>query len=120
MIEGIVNAALEAVVSLKVKGPLGKAREIEAVIDTGYDGFLTLPAWLAAELGLDFVGKGMAFLADGAEANFDVYDGVVDWDDREQAIMADAMGSTPLVGMKMLEGHRLTVDVLEGGAVVVD
>ena len=36
MTEGAVNAAYEAVVRLTVQGPSGQAREIEAVVDTGY------------------------------------------------------------------------------------
>ncbi len=43
MIEGVVNAAYEAVVTLSLQSPSGQAREIEAVIDTGYSGFLTPP-----------------------------------------------------------------------------
>ena len=54
MIEGVVNAAREAVVTISVRGPDGQAREIEAVIDTGYSGFLTLPASLVEDLGLPF------------------------------------------------------------------
>ena len=41
MIEGVVNAALEAVVTLPLRGPDGQVREVEAVIDTGYGGYLT-------------------------------------------------------------------------------
>ena len=43
MIEGVVNAAYEAVIRLSLRGPSGQAREIDAVIDTGFNGFLTLP-----------------------------------------------------------------------------
>ena len=52
MIEGVVNRFLEAVVSLRVRGPEGREREIETVIDTGYSGNLTLPPELVAELEL--------------------------------------------------------------------
>ena len=41
--EGVVNAAYEPVVTLAVQGPAGQTRETEAVVDTGYNGFLTLP-----------------------------------------------------------------------------
>ena len=70
MIEGVVNSAFDAVVNLVIRGSSGRAREIEAVIDTGYKGFLTLPPELIAELGLPFVTRGTAFWADGEEVRF--------------------------------------------------
>ena len=43
MIEGVVNARLEAVLSLSLLGPAGQAREVDVVVDTGFNGYLTLP-----------------------------------------------------------------------------
>ena len=63
VIEGVVNAAYEAVVSLSLQGAEGRTQEIEAVVDTGYTGFLTLPHALVDELGLPFAYVGRAFLA---------------------------------------------------------
>ena len=54
MIEGVVNAAHEAVVPIHLRGPEGRNRDIEAVVDTGYSGYLTLPVALVAELELPF------------------------------------------------------------------
>ena len=95
MIEGRVNAGYEAVVPLSLEGPEGQAQEVEAVIDTGYSGFLTLPLALVAELGLAFVGSGHAVLANDAEVEFDVYDVTVLWDGQPIFVEADATGSTP-------------------------
>ena len=50
MIEGFVNANREAIVPLSLRGPEGQTREVNAVIDTGYSGALTLPPALVAEL----------------------------------------------------------------------
>ena len=50
MIEGFVNANLEAVVNVPIRGPAGQTREVEAVIDTGFNGFLTLPPSLVVEM----------------------------------------------------------------------
>lgn len=73
MIEGVVNATREPVITLAVQGPSGRAREIEAVIDTGFTGFLTLPPGLISELGLPFVAGNRATLADGSEVVFPSY-----------------------------------------------
>ena len=90
MIEGVVNAAYEAVVTLLLQGPDGQAQEFEAVIDTGYSGYLTFPPVLAAKLGILFVGIGHAYLANDAEVEFDVYDMTVIWDGQLRDIEADA------------------------------
>lgn len=119
VIEGVVNAAREAVVTLPVRGPAGQAREIEAVIDTGYSGFLTLPPSLVEELGLPFRFRGRAFLANGSEETFGVYGVTAFWDGQPRYVEADAVGPTPLAGMALLDGHNLNIDVENGGRVLV-
>ena len=119
MIEGVVNAAYEAVVSLPVRGPAGQTREIKAVVDTGFNGFLTLPPAVVAELGLPFVSIGRATLADGSEIAYDVYGATVLWDGQALYVEADAADSTPLVGMLLLDGHNLNIQVRGGGRVVI-
>ncbi len=119
MIQGEVNAAYEAVVTLPLKDPEGRTRDIEAVVDTGYSGFLTLPPGLIDDLGLPFAYMGQAFLANDAEVDFDVHYVTVLWDGQPRDIEADATGSTPLVGMLLLDGHSLNIEVESGGAVVI-
>ena len=119
MIEGIVNAAYEAVLTLPLQDPEGKMREIEAVIDTGYSGFLTLPPGLVAELELPFAYMGQAFLANDAEVDFDVHYVTILWDGQPRDIEADATGSTPLVGMLLLDDHDLSIQVRHGGRVLI-
>ena len=48
--EGAVNAAHEAVLTLSLEGSAGETQEIAAVIDTGFTGFLTVTPALAVEL----------------------------------------------------------------------
>ncbi len=115
----MVNAAYEAVVTLPLRGPEGQAREIEAVVDTGFTGFLTLPTVLVTELGLAFVGQGRAMLANGSEDVFDVWDVTVLWDGQPRYVVADEADTTPLVGMSLLDSHSLYVEVLNGGRVVI-
>ena len=120
MIAGAVNAAYEAVVTIPLQAPEGRTQDIEAVVDTGYSGFLTLPPGLVAQLQLPFAYMSRAFLANDAEVRFAVHDATVLWDGRPRQIKADATGSTPLVGMLLLDGHRVCVDVEDGGRVVIE
>ena len=90
---------------LSLRGPTGQAQDIEAVIDTGYSGFLTLPTAVVTELGLPFAYIGRALLANDVEVTFDVHDVTVLWDGQPRRIRADATGSTPLVGMLLLDQH---------------
>ena len=115
-----MNDAYEAVVALSLQGPEGQAQDIEAVIDTGYSGFLTLPTALVTELGLPFAYMGQAYLANDAEVDFDVHYVTVHWDDQLRGIEADATGSTPLVGMLLLDRYNLNIEVERGGRVVIE
>lgn len=120
MIAGVVNASREAVLTLTVQGPSGQALNIEAVIDTGYSGMLTLPPSIVAGLGLTFRSSGRAMLANGAEEAFSTYDATVLWDGALRQVEADALGPTPLAGMALLDGHELCLNVTEGGRVSIE
>ena len=119
MIEGFVNTELEAVVPLSLRGPEGREVEVEAVVDTGYTGYLTLPPPLVAELQLPYLFNNRAVLADDTEVGFRAHSVTVLWEGGPRRIKADAMGSTPLVGMSLLYDHDLSIQVRAGGRVVI-
>ena len=102
MIEGVVNAALQPMVTLAVQGPSGQTTETEAVIDTGFTVFLTVTPALVTEMGLDLEGTSRATLADGSEVTFDVYDVSVLWDSEPRYVLADSADTVPLEGMRLL------------------
>jgi clan AA aspartic protease len=120
MIVGQVNANFEAAIELSVIGTQGEPREVEAVIDTGYNGFLTLPPELVAELRLESVGVGQATLANGRSETFELFAATVVWDGLERLVDIDAAETTPLVGMLLLEGYDLHVRVKVGEPVVIE
>ena len=120
MIEGLVNADYEAVINLALRGPAGNAREVEVVIDTGYNGFLSLPPALVAELEFPVVGPSQATLANGAVETFNVHDATVIWDGMLRDIEADAVGTVPLAGMMLLDSHDLIIQVRDGGRVFIE
>ena len=119
MISGIVTTAREAVIRLTVRGPTGQEQEIQAVIDTGFDGSLTLPPALIASLGLAWRRRGRALLADGNESVFDIYEATAMWDGTPRRLPVDEVDLTPLVGMSLLHGYELTMQVIERGSVLI-
>ena len=89
------------------------------MIDTGFTGFVTLPPSLVAELGLVFMGTSEATLADGSEVSFDAYDVTVLWEGQPRDVLIDEADTTPLVGMLLLDRHNLSIDVENGGRVLI-
>jgi len=117
MIVGIVNAAFEPIISLSVCGSDGKVYTHDAIVDTGFNGWLSLPPDFISQLNLKWKRRGRAILGDGSECIFDVYEAVLIWDEDFLTIPIDEANSEPLVGMSLMEGYRLIVQVLEGGHV---
>ena len=119
MIEGAVSARREAVVTLFLQGPAGQTREVDAVIDTGFTGNLTLPLTIVRELGLPATPRVRTTLADGRRVRFNAYTVTVLWDGRPRRINAIEVNNVPLVGMALLEWHNLNIDVQRGGRVAI-
>jgi clan AA aspartic protease len=118
MITGVVQAR-EGRIRLKVRGPRRQEQEIEAVIDTGYTSSLSLPPALVASLGLRWKGFVRGILADGSECLFDAYVAKVVWDGKERRILADEADTDPLVGMALLSGYELKMQVRSRGKVTI-
>lgn len=57
MINGCMNSDLEAMVSLTVIGPQGTQQQIDFVVDTGYNGFLTILSGIVDLLSLAWHGR---------------------------------------------------------------
>ena len=119
MIGGVVNARLEAVVPLRVRGPSGTELVVDAVVDSGFTAALTLPAAVVAGLGLARQSVGGAVLADGSVRQFDIYTAEVAWDGSWRPVLVSAVGNEVLLGMGLLAGHALRIAVIPGGAVEI-
>jgi clan AA aspartic protease len=118
MITGIVKSD-EGRIRLKVKGLRGREQEIEAVIDTGYTASLTLPPAVIVALGLRWRSLDRFTLADGSECLLDVYAAKLEWDGKVRTILVEETDAEPLVGMRLLRGHELKMQVRARGAVTI-
>lgn len=58
-------------------------------------------------------------LADGSTLRLDLYRGTVIWDGRPPVIQILEAEGGPLVGMQLMRGYELRVEVLDGGSVTI-
>ena len=119
MMQGYVNENYEAIVSVAVKNG-NSLKSFDAVIDTGFTGFLSLPMSIIMELKLQWSYRDRATLGDGSETVFDVYNAEIVWNGQLREIEVDSAETEPLLGMALLRGYRLQVDTIEGGLVTIE
>jgi clan AA aspartic protease len=85
--------------------------EVEAWIDTGFTGELVLPQDQIVALGLPHSAVVTAELGDGSATVLEVYSCLIEWFGHVQQIEVIAnTGTSPLLGVGVLHGHRLTID----------
>lgn len=120
MITGRVSPDREAIICLQVLGPNGQQLTIDAEIDTGFLDFLTLSPAQIATLELPHRASLRAMLGDGSTVALPVYTATVLWDGQPRQVDILATDSGSLVGMALLHGSRLTIDVIDGGQVIIE
>jgi clan AA aspartic protease len=119
MIVGHVNSHREAIIQLAVLGERNQRQGVKAIIDTGYTGFLTLPAAIIDTLELTWFMQEEGFLGDGSICVFNVFEAFVIWDGQVRPIEINESETDPLVGMGLLEGYELNIQGFAGGVVTI-
>jgi clan AA aspartic protease len=94
--------------------------EIGCVIDTGFEGALTLPVSAVEKLQLPFVARINANLANDDNVVTSVHRATIVWDGTEIEIPVLAMGSRPLIGTLLLNNYNLNIDFCDGGILSVE
>lgn len=117
MIAGVVNHSLEATVDLTVRGPAGHEERLDFVVDTGFAGHISLHSAVAAALGLPRIGGATIRLADGSEVASTISRAQVLWNGTLRSVSVDIADNVSMVGMELLEGHELHVEVIPQGVV---
>jgi clan AA aspartic protease len=120
MIHGVVNFRHELTLPLAVGNSTGQREFVNTVIDTGFDGFLSLPSEIIIRLGLPWRTSNIATLGDGSKTLFDFYTGTVIWDGQYRTIDIAESETEPLLGLAILHGYRLQVDNIAGGIVKIE
>ena len=56
-------------------------------------------------------------LANGELASFDLYEARVQWDGQWQGVLVSLAQGGPLVGMALMQGYELSIQVTNGGRI---
>lgn len=120
MPRGTVNADREAKIRLRVRGAAGAAMEVDFLIDTGFDGTIVLPEQIAQQLGFVHLGRDTAILADGSLQTYEMYLGQLLWHSVFQDTVFLCIGPEPMIGMGLLNGNELRIEVVPGGMVEIN
>jgi predicted aspartyl protease len=109
-VEGVIDEQKRGRLRLRVRGLFG-ILEIDAFVDTGFNGGISLPISAAVPLGLVLVGAVRTQLADGSEVEDFVFHGwaqIADLPEVPTEVIVTLSGD-PLIGMELLESWDATV-----------
>jgi clan AA aspartic protease len=120
MMQGFVNQNCEAMMPIVVGRDNKSTQLIEALIDTGFTGFLSLLLSIIESLGLPWIFSDSVTLGDGSEVIFQMYRATVIWDGQFKAVDVAASESEPLLGMSLLYGFKLQGEAIERGTVTIE
>lgn len=91
--------------------------EITAVIDTGYNGYLSLPLATITALALSRRASRSVTLGDGSRRVLNFHEAKIDWGGQRLSIPILNVEGDPLLGTALLQGYKLDADFLIGGVV---
>ncbi|BAY65459.1 hypothetical protein NIES22_55650 [Calothrix brevissima NIES-22] len=89
-------------------------------VDTGFNGYLTLPPQAVSAMNLPVYSSTPIKLADGSEGFSAIHLATVVWDDVEKVVLILAAGYKPLLGVAMMEGYHLEIDFEDNGLVSLE
>jgi clan AA aspartic protease len=108
-----------AVIRFDVHGPNGRSRSITAMVDTGFNGYLTLPSHIIRSIELPLLDTDRIRLANDESVELQRYAAVVDWNGKDIPCYIHESQVIPLVGLGLLADHDLAIRVRRGGRVTI-
>ena len=120
MIRGSLSERLEPLVVLEISNGDGHYHPVEALLDTGFSEYLTLPPDEVSRLGLKHARYTSMVLADGQEIQASIHMGAVKWFGRAREVEIIAADSPPLLGMSLLAGCKITIRAHPGGELLIE
>lgn len=119
MTTGYISEFGEVIIPIDIFDQRGRLRRIEAVVDTGFDYFVGLPAHIIRSLGLDWTGRVRMRVATDQTVRLESFVADVLWLGTRRPVYVVQTQSEILVGTHLLWESQLTAQFWEGGVVSV-
>ena len=120
MIAGEINWLLDAIVTVNVEDATGHTHSFRCILDTGFDGDLVLTSAAIERLGLVQSFSRQVTFADGSQAYLATYEARASWLDQLVDVVVLQGGHESIVGMSLLEDCSVTMQVWDGGDILVE
>lgn len=117
---GRVNWQLDATINIDIQDTKGNFHNLPCTVDTGFDGDIAFPSGVIQRLGLVPSDILDVILADSALVSMPKYNANVLW--QERLIEAEVLQTNgeSVIGMSLLENSTLTIQVWDGGEVLIE
>ena len=110
MVEGYINAGKRPLIEVTVLGSQAEA-SVLAILDTGFDGDISLPLEIAVGLGLTLDSAIKMELADGSVKLELVFTGKVLWENKSRNVdILITTSEDALIGTGLLDEHSVHLD----------
>ena len=120
MITGAVSTLRFPSIAIELIDGEGRSRVIDAHLDTGFSGELTLPKAAIAELGIKMIDRSNYYRIGNNElALFNAYAATIRWHGGLRQVTAMESEIFPVVGVGLLWENNLSVDFIIGGNVAI-
>ncbi|MDE2837932.1 MAG: hypothetical protein OXL97_10575 [Chloroflexota bacterium] len=119
MVSGAVKG-LVPVVPVAIVDGSGVPQQFQAVLDTAFIGTVSLPHSSIERLGLTDPSTEAVTFANGETEECNIYLATAIWGGERYSVSVYELGPEPLIGMELLNGSHVSMDVYEDGPISIE
>ena len=120
MIRGTVFPNRQALLAVALLDTAGQFQPFEFVLDTGFDGDLSLPAQTIQTLVAVRLSPSIIELADGSRTTAHTWEATALWDGERRTVSIMESEGDPLLGMSLLWGNHISLAAEAFGDLVIE
>ena len=120
MIRGTVFPNRQALLAVALLDTAGQFQSFEFILDTGFDGDLSLPAQTIQTLVAVRLSPSIIELADGSRTTAHTWEATALWDGERRTVSIMESEGEPLLGMSLLWQNRIILEARAFGDLVIE